>query len=674
MGEVKLLDCTLGVGGELNQWRYGEDSIPKLQSLLCKSGVEMVEVGLLRSENRGPHYTIYDSVKLPPIFERRPGQIYGMLLSENQPDICTVPVHSERTVDVIRICVSSKQNLVDWEYYGHLKEKGYQVAVLISETAQYEKGELSALLNQVNTMMPCACYIYDGSGVLSKEELKETFVQYDEVLDSRIAIGFHGCSNLMPAIDLAKAFCGMETPRELWIDASVAGMGTGALHLDTGTAAKWMNTSRKKDYYLPVLDYLEEMISPYVTPKKSAGAKLLYYATAESRCSYRYAEYYSNDLTIDVSDQVEIFKEISKEDAFHFSKQAANRALMAYRKKKLNMVVVIPTANRPAAIDMLLYQAAQDLLRYGIDLVIYDSSKDEKTNAITVNFQIDGYNNVYYKRYTGEFDGLSIDKKVITALEEHLDYDYIWLCRDGLIPTISQFYSELMEFIENETEFIAVDWSNRNSNRHFVRNYDSCVDFFLENAGRMNTLGCSIFKSSFIKKVLQNYPLDESNYGFWIPIAPLHQMAAEPVQAGLIVSNVFMYNLCGSPSSYWVTKMLKAWGENWYRTIMGLPELYNPVKAIVLKVHTEDFHPFTLKSMLTLRSYNGFNLSVYRQYQFILSQISGNPTWKFYFAAVSPKCFAKLLVRIDQYWISHPTSKLSNLIGKIYSIYVRLER
>lgn len=674
MGEVKLLDCTLGVGGELNQWRYGEDSIPKLQSLLCKSGVEMVEVGLLRSENRGPHYTIYDSVKLPPIFERRPGQIYGMLLSENQPDICTVPVHSERTVDVIRICVSSKQNLVDWEYYGHLKEKGYQVVVLISETAQYEKGELSALLNQVNTMMPCACYIYDGSGVLSKEELKETFVQYDEVLDSRIAIGFHGCSNLMPAIDLAKAFCGMETPRELWIDASVAGMGTGALHLDTGTAAKWMNTSRKKDYYLPVLDYLEEMISPYVTPKKSAGAKLLYYATAESRCSYRYAEYYSNDLTIDVSDQVEIFKEISKEDAFHFSKQAANRALMAYRKKKLNMVVVIPTANRPMSIDALLFSAAKDLLRYGIDIVIYDSSEDEKTHAVTANFQLDGYDNVSYKRYTGPYDGFSIDEKVISAYREHLDYDYIWACRDGLIPTPSEFYHDLITAVEDGTDYIVVDSLYRNNYRYCYKEYTDCLEFFRDNSARTTILGSIIFKSKALNRILSHYPLNDSNYSFWTPIAPLHEMAAGPFCAVLIISTVFIGNPIVPAKSFWNSNILRVWTECWYKDVSALPEVYQPAKAGALRIQMSDFHPFYLKSMLSLRAGGGFNLFVYKAHKKILPELSDMPEWKFYFAALVPRSFARFALWVSKCADSRPQFFLSRYVHKLYDIYIRLGR
>ena len=672
MGEVKLLDCTLGVGGELNQWRYGEASIPKLQSLLCKSGVEMVEVGLLRSENRGPHYTIYDSVKLPPIFERRPGQIYGMLLSENQPDICTVPVHSERTVDVIRICVSSKQNLVDWEYYGHLKEKGYQVVVLISETAQYEKGELSALLNQVNTMMPCACYIYDGSGVLSKEELKETFVQYDEVLDSRIAIGFHGCSNLMPAIDLAKAFCGMETPRELWIDASVAGMGTGALHLDTGTAAKWMNTSRKKDYYLPVLDYLEEMISPYVTPKKSAGAKLLYYATAESRCSYRYAEYYSNDLTIDVSDQVEIFKEISKEDAFHFSKQAANRALMAYRKKKLNMVVVIPTANRPMSIDALLFSAAKDLLRYGIDIVIYDSSEDEKTHAVTANFQLDGYDNIYYKRYTGPYDGFSIDEKVMSAFREHLHYDYIWACRDGLIPTPSEFYHDLVTAIEDGADYIVVDSLYRNNYRYCYKEYTDCLEFFRDNSARIVFLGSLIFKNSAVRKLLQNRTANKGNDYFWLTSALLNEIAVESFSARLIISNTYFFCDKNFQTNVEDKEFLEIFGQCWSQEIAALPSVYDSEKISAMRIQMFDFHPFFLRSILRLRASSNFNLSIYRKYETVLTKVSTMPCWKFYFAAFVPKSIAKLMLFCNIQADHHPEKIFSRIVHKLYQLYIRL--
>lgn len=674
MGEVRLLDCTLGAGGTLNQWRYGEALIPNFQSLLSKSGAEIIEIGLLRSENKGPHYTIYDSTKLPSVFERKPGQIYGLLLSENRPDICTVPVRNEQTVDIIRVCISSKQSQTEWEYYAQLKEKGYQVAVLISETAQYDKEELSVLLNQVNAIRPCTCYIYDGSGVLREEELEEIFAQYDQLLAPEIAIGFHGCSNLMPAIELLKVFCGMETARELWIDASVAGMGTGALHLDTGIAAKWMNVSLKKDYSLPVLDYLEEMLSPYVDPQKGAGAKLLYHATAENRCSYRYAEYYSNDLSIDVSDQVEIFKEISQEDAFHFSKQAANRALMAYRKKKLNMVIVIPTANRAMSIDALLFSAAKDLLRYGIDIVIYDSSEDEKTHAVTMNFQLDGYDNVCYKRYTGPYDGFSIDEKVMSAYREHLDYDYIWACRDGLIPTLGEFYNDLLSAIKDNTDYIVVDSLLRNDYRYCYKKYTDCLEFFNDNAVRTTILGSIIFRSTAIKRILDRHPLDQSNYCFWTPIAPFHEIALGPFCAVLIVSAVFNYNLCGPAKSFWSKNILKVWAECWYNDVLELPAVYRPAISSALQVQMSDFHPFNLKSLLSLRASGGFSLTVYKEYKEILFKLSNTSAWKFYFAAIIPKGLAWFAVSISRYADLHPARFFSRCVHKLYDIYVRLGR
>ena len=245
------------------------------------------------------------------------------------------------------------------------------------------------------------------------------------------------------------------------------------------------------------------------------GGNDLSLCDAEKKCGGEAAVLCDSREPIDVSDQVEIFKEISKEDAFHFSKQAANRALMAYRKKKLNMVVVIPTANRPMSIDALLFSAAKDLLRYGIDIVIYDSSEDEKTHAVTANFQLDGYDNVSYKRYTGPYDGFSIDEKVISAYREHLDYDYIWACRDGLIPTPSEFYHDLITAVEDGTDYIVVDSLYRNNYRYCYKKYTDCLEFFADNSARTTILGSIIFKSKALNRILSHYPLNDSNYMRW---------------------------------------------------------------------------------------------------------------------------------------------------------------
>jgi len=672
--DILLLDSTLSIGGELIDWDYGENIIPNIRRLSVKSGLDIVEYGLLRKYSPGPDCAVYRSTVFPPGFEREEGQHYAVLLDRDfWPELSDIPDRGDSTADIVRVLITEERRDEELAYCAALAQKGYQVAALIDEIGQYGEDELLALLREMDTVPLWACCLFDASGVLDGESLHTVFSLCDQTLPTQIRIGFHGCDNLQHLFELAKSLPQMKMERGLCVEVSAGGIGAGALHLPARIFAEWMNGAFHRRYDVSILEFQETYTKQYVESKQEPGARLLYHATAEHKCSYRYAEHYC-ELSIDPSDQLGFYEEIEREFAFRFNKSAANRALMRYRKKRLDLVVVIPTANRPVAVDLLLYHAVQDLLCFGVDIVIYDSSDDERTRAITTNFQMDGYDNVYYRRYTGEFDGLSIDRKVMTAYSEYLDRDYIWLCRDGLIPTISQFYNELIELAEKGTEFIAVDWSNRNNNRHCVKNYDNCVAFFLDNAGRINTLGCSIFKGSFMKQLLHDRPLDESTYGFWVPIAPFHQMAAQPVSSGLIISNVFTYNPGGSSSSYRVKGMLKTWGENWYRTVSGLPAIYDPAKPSVLKVHTSDFRPFTLKSMLTLRSLNGFNLSVYREYRNILSHISVNPPFKFYFAALIPKSLAKLILNMENYWTSHPNSLFSKLISKLYHIYARLGR
>lgn len=671
---ILLLDTTLSIGGKLIDWNYGESIIPKIRRLSMKSGLDIVEYGLLRRYSLGPDRTVYHSTILPPGFERERGQHYSILLDRDfWPELSEIPYRSSSTADIIRVLITKERRDMELAYCAALVQKGYQIAALIYEVGQYEEDELSVFLREINTVSLWACCLFDTSGVLNEESLCTIFSLCDKALNPQVRIGFHGCDNLQCLFELAKSIPQIKTERSLCVEVSSGGMGAGALHLPARTFAEWMNNTFYRRYDLSILAFQETYTKQYLESKQEPGAQLLYHLTAEHKCSYRYAEYYC-ELSMEPTEQLGVYKEIEQDFAFHFNKSAANRALLRYRKKRLNLVVVIPTANRPVAIDLLLYHAVRDLLRFGVDIVIYDSSDDEKTHAVTVNYQIDGYDNVYYRRYTGEFDGLSIDRKVITAYSEYLDRDYIWQCRDGLVPTVSQFYDELIALAEKETEVIAVDWSDRNNGRHCIKSYDDRVEFFLENAGRMNTLGCSIFKGSFMKKLLCDRPLDESNYGFWVPIAALHQMAAEPVSSGLIISNVFTYNPGGSSSSCWVRGMLKTWGENWYRTVSRLPAVYDQAKPSVLKVHTSDFRPFTLKSMLTLRSLNGFSLSTYREYRDILSHISVNSPFKFYFAALIPRSFAKLILKVESYWTSHPNSLFSKLISKLYHIYVRLGR
>lgn len=673
MKQIELIDCTLGIGGELVEWAFGEDALYRLRPLLQKGGLDVIELGLLSSHTKGPNYAVYTTTDLPPAMQRRQGQAYAMLLGENRPELSTLPARSGRTVEILRVRLTPERLEDELEYCAGLRELGYQVAAMVTETARYSEKELAGLLKKAGAARVWACCIYDKSGVMDCEELEKVFACFDRSLPPDVRIGFHGGDNLDLVSELAETLCTLETGRGLLLDASVGGLNRGALGLKSEEFAQWMNQTFETHYSVPVLEPCRDLFLPHLKPKEASSMRLLYRAAAEHRCAYRYTEYLC-EMEIPAEDQLDIFSEITEEDRFDFTRRAANQALMRYRKKRLNMVLVIPTANRARAIYCLLFNASRDLLRFGIDIVIYDSSDDERTYAVTANFQFEDYVNVYYQRYTGGFDGSSLDEKVMTAYREYLGYDYIWVCRDETIPLIQSCYHELLQIADHGADYIVIDDIHRNNMRWRLKEYDNCLDFFSDNSARLAILGTSIFKSSLIRDVLENEPTGGKNKGFWIPFAPLHEIAKKPYKMALVIANTMGINSGTPPKLPGDSQLLTVWAGYWYDDVMNLPDIYEPAKKAALPVQMPDFHPFHLKSVLSLRAKGGFTLSLYKKHKDRLAQVSDTPPWKFYFAALVPKSLAVLLVHMDDQSAAKPTARLSKLYRKLFDTYIRLGR
>lgn len=331
--EILLLDSTLGIGGKLINWSYGETVIPNIRRLSVKSGLDIVEYGILRRYPLGPDCTAYGSTILPPGFEREQGQSYAILLDRDYwPELSDIPEKGEHIADVIRVLITPERYDAELAYCADLSQKGYQVVVLLDEVGQYGEEELTVLLKRVDAVRPWACYLFDTSGILDENDLCTIFLQLEKILNSSIRIGFHGCDNLQCLFELAKAFCGKETKRGLCVDVSAGGMGAGALHLSSKMFAEWMNNTFHRRYDLPVLAFQETYTKQYLESKQDPGAQLLYHTAAKHKCAYRYAEYYC-ELSVEPSAQLGVYAEIERESSFRFDKRAANRALLRYRKK-----------------------------------------------------------------------------------------------------------------------------------------------------------------------------------------------------------------------------------------------------------------------------------------------------------------------------------------------------
>ena len=175
-----------------------------------------------------------------------------------------------------------------------------------------------------------------------------------------------------------------------------------------------------------------------------------------------YIFYYIYSIDVKPNRAFNVLSQISENDYNSFSRRKAYNYLRDFQMKELGFVTVIPTCNRKKAVEYLLSVAAPCYRELGIDIIIFDSSNSDETKNIVERYKNYGYYNVLYERYQGEFDGFSLDEKVIEAYKKFSDeYKYIWLSRDGLIPIVNNIFDRIKYYANHNFECIIVDTISR---------------------------------------------------------------------------------------------------------------------------------------------------------------------------------------------------------------------
>lgn len=673
MGNINLLDCTLRDGGYINDWRFGEDAIADMTEKLADTHVEVLEVGFLKDEPYQPDRTVFRSMEQVKklINPKKPGVQYAVMCEVVNPlPLELLEPCDKDSADIIRVIVWKTKHdkdgrVVDaleegFRYCKGIVEKGYKLCVQPARVDQYSDEEFIAMVRRFATLNPMAIYVVDSWGTQNPEELLHYMHLADENMDRSITLGYHGHNNMMQALSAAQAMIKEKFSRDIMIDASVYGIGRGAGNLNLEIIAKYLNEHYGKAYeIMPMLDFYDKYIAA-IYRQEAWGYSTPYYLTAKENCNPAYARFYRDLPPSQMSD---ILRSLSEKDRIIFKESNAKKYLSEYRKKKTRLAIVIPTANRHQAIDNWLYSSAARLQYRCIDVIIFDSSDDERTKNVTMNFQIDGFDNVKYERYDGIYDGFSLDHKVMNAYSRFSEqYEYIWACRDGLIVDADIVAREVFPELEKHSDFIVVNPEWRCEKKLGKKSYRDCGELFQEQCMQMTVLGATIIRSDTIAKILDAIPLQEGkNYGLWQPIAFFEYIADHEFYAVSMETNVWYYNSSGAPKSHWKNATMRQWCCEWYRIILGLPSCYDSYKKEVLKVHMFDFHPFCARELLKIRAGGGMSLVEVIKNSVQMSAVCDTPMWVIRVISLLPKSVARFLsVHID--------GKLSKIIRGVYCI------
>ena len=327
-------------------------------------------------------------------------------------------------------------------------------------------------------------------------------------------------------------------------------------------------------------------------------------------------------------------------------RKAAKRNLIKTELVQKKLCFVIITANRPDAVDGNLLSSAEGFYKCGIDVYVYDSSDDDKTKYI-VEWYSKKYNNIKYVRWNGRYDGVSIDNKVIDAYKEFSEkYDYVWLSRDGLVFNTICIFSLIKEYISKGIDVISINDSIRNFK--FIRSgiYEDIRLFFKDCFVEMNTLGLTIVKSSFIKEVIKNEPLNGNNYGLWQPVSFFVYASKHHVTSAVAIGAIFLPILKAEKSHFWMKKIFYQWCDRWINYINYLPDYYNEYKRYVIKPKTFDFSPFSLENIMMAKKEGCLKISDIFSHRKKISIVSDTELWKFYVVYFIPRFLLKRFYKI----------------------------
>lgn len=659
MGRIKLCDCTLSA----SEAQFTNLELGYIFKGLHDANVDMIELGLACQRNYRNNPCLFYSAR---DLQTQVKTYKEMLLSSKKYSIVLDTAAPPEDLNefpkdvVVRAQVWRDHYQKGIELCADMVKQGFQVIPCLMESNRCLDSEYVCFVEDVVRMRAVGFYLVDLNSMNMAKTL-ERIQLADKQMPSEMIIGYHGNDVTGEVLACAKEITQIPMEREVYLDCAVCGLSKTTGNLRSEIVADFLNETQNGAY--------EEagFLSVYDNALKKLFREIFLanYLCAKYECSHRYMDYYYNEIGTTLGRCAEILRTIPACDRMQFTKQKAYQIYQAYWKKKLDLAVIIPTCNRATVVDHLLFQSAYQLRKYGVDIIIYDSSNDDKTENCVRNFQLEGCWNVHYHRYDGEFDGFSLDHKVISAYKDYADrYKYLWVCRDGLIITPDLCMENIIKYVQNGADCIIVDAKFRNDNKSsevVYRGKQDCADLLRQEGARTTVLGTFIFSGELIKKIVSAIPLDEKTYGLWLPAAPLHYFAKQPFLVVRYVGDLFFYNTAGTANSFWNAsgKAMEQWAYRWYTIVMNLPECYNAAKNDVLKINMFDFHPFYLTSLMRMRSNGGLSFSIVRKYEKYLPFVSDTSMWKYYAVSFMPKWTARFLSE-------HQGGRIFRFLRKVY--------
>ena len=633
---LEILDSTLFEGGYVNNWNFGFKNIQSIVNGLEKANIDYTDVGAYQDNDCGKNSSFIDCSN----------KISYFCNSDVNKKVITVRVDWSTPLENVIDTINLDMCTVRIQFFNFNADKGIEYAKKIIDlnpnahiiihpiqTSHFSINHYLQLVNILKAINIECIFIDDCLGIMTNSDLKKYIATIHEQLP-------HCKIGIKTKMDIT---CLLNTVTEFdscnfIIESTICGLGLGGIsNMKTESLCEYCNTNCAKKYDI------DELIKIVDWNLRSSCQKYGPISLLRGLNKYRkYDPQYINECSYNLQiwdyELVQMFNIIN--DRMWYSKETTSKSLRiirsSYWKKKL--CVIIPTYNRELTLEFCLKASGTRLFEYGVDLIIFDSSDNDRTKELVKKYNDEGYDNIIYQFYEPKDNG-SMDQKIIDAYKTYsCKYDYIWICRDGIAITFDYFHTQLESLLNEKLDLIVIDSEFRDIWHTGNKHYTTTETLFHDQCIRMVTLGTIILSSEFALELIDKIPVDSSNYSLWQVISIFQYCANNPIKAASYCGNVFIYNPNGLLSSFWNSggKAIWQWADRWYNTVSSLPSVYDDYKEEIYKIEMYDFHPFSLDSLLRIKSNNGLKIKTIRKNKNYLNKVHNRPIRDYYIISLIP--------------------------------------
>lgn len=325
-----------------------------------------------------------------------------------------------------------------------------------------------------------------------------------------------------------------------------------------------------------------------------------------------------------------------------------NKEEYAVENESRKLAVCIPTYERPLVINDFLCRCGKLYMSYGIDIYIYDSSKNNDTYSVFkewIECNQKFKDNIFYQKVDSAIHANSKVYKIFKGEGLKYAYDFIWVCGDA-IQVREKHLKFIMGRMDLKYDIIQINASD--VEKIGIREYTNIDECLKDCAWQMTLFGAVILNSKkmltdvdwdFYKEFLIPQLINYSHVSFYIN--QLHKKKDFCVlYLGIDAFKYSAYKL----NSGWVNDTFSVLFESWYNTIKKLP-CSDESRDMAFKKLPRYSVLRSDKDFLWLKSKGIYSYKHYCKYREKLEMIYNTEKKKLLLIAVCPKWLVNIYLR-----------------------------